>query len=113
MVWRDGVIAGGSDEVACRKSINFRPENNFRMVILFLGNIDLLGSLVFMTPIAITVFYLARRFFSKRLTETNSHKILLYSAIATLFLTPLVFAAMVAIIIFSVIYHESHYGPGK
>lgn len=78
------------------------------MIILFLGNIDLLGSAVIMTPIAVIVFYWTKRFFSKRLSETKgNNKILLYSAIATLVLTPLVFIAILAIMILSIVYYES------
>lgn len=73
------------------------------MIILFLGNIDLLGSLIFMTPIAIIVFHLLKRLFSKHSRGTNGNKIVLYSVVATFLLTPFIFFVILAIIIFMVI----------
>jgi hypothetical protein len=67
------------------------------VILLFLGNIDLAGILVFSIPIAIPVYFIAKKIFKKRFSTTDEkNKVVLLSILSTVILSPLILILMLA-----------------
>lgn len=72
------------------------------MILLFLGNIDLGGILVFSIPIAIPVYFMSKKIIKKRFaTADEKNKVMLFSILSTVILSPLILILLLATVVIS------------
>ena len=77
------------------------------MILLFLAIIDLAGILVFSIPIAIPLYFITKKLFKKRFTTTDeTDKVVLFSILFTVILSPLILIFLLATVVISLMVFE-------
>ena len=77
------------------------------MILLFMMGIGFDVAILLTLPIAIVIFITSKNFFKKRFKTEFNGKVLTWSLISTVILSPLILMGIIALIFFSFSFYEN------